>query len=99
MLIYLNDHPWAQLTALNVLTIAKLMVFLYLKPFEDEGKKDQRDCKPNLDFDFCVNLALLHRLGSKYTDQTVFCIRTYVFVASVCTSHGLISPFENAGKT
>ena len=37
VLICLNEHSWAQLTTLNVITMAKLMVFLYLKPFEDEG--------------------------------------------------------------
>ena len=61
--------------------------------------KQIRDYKPIPDFDFCVNPALLHWLASKYPDQTVCCIRTYLFVAGVCNSHGLASPFENAGKT
>ena len=37
VLICLNEHSWAQITTLNVITIAKLMFFLYLKPFEDSG--------------------------------------------------------------
>jgi hypothetical protein len=35
VLLFLNDHHWAQLTVLNMITIGSIKFFLYLSPFED----------------------------------------------------------------
>jgi hypothetical protein len=38
VLLFLNDRPWAQLMSLSFMSLAQIMCFLYLSPFEDASQ-------------------------------------------------------------
>ena len=38
VLLFLNDRPWAQLISLSFMSLAQIMCFLYLSPFEDASQ-------------------------------------------------------------
>jgi hypothetical protein len=61
--------------------------------------KQIRDSEPSPDYVFCADLALLHGLGSRYSDQIVRCLRSNRRGFGVYTFNASANPLEGASKT